>query len=531
MPSENLSLLIEMALDFAKSTRKQDTESHLITAVRKLIPCDAIALLREQAGWLTPIATQGLSLDTLGRRFKIKDHPRFTVLCDKHSPYIFPPDCDLPDPYDGLLMARSGNLPVHSCLGIPLIEEGMLLGLITVDSLDVSAFDQITNKTLEIIASLGAQAICNANAFNQLKSRAEQAQSLVQELNDEALMSGGGEIIGKSAVINKLRQDISLVASSDFNVLITGETGVGKELVARTLHQASARQQMPLVHVNCAALTETLAEAELFGHVKGAFTGADKNRDGKFSLANQGTLFLDEVGELPLTVQSKLLRAIQSGEIQRVGEDNVKYVDVRVIAATNRDLEQEVESGRFRADLFHRLTVYPIYVPALKERDKDVLLIAGYFIERTRRKLGLRQLKLSPEATTSLMTYHWPGNVRELEHLISRASLNAKANANDHDIVVIDAAYLDIQTRMESASAPTSQSTNTTAAFGQSLKQMTEAFQRQCITQALSVTDGNWAQAAGMLHHDRANLMRLAKRLGISVEKRIAITPTSHSND
>ena len=202
-----------------------------------------------------------------------------------------------------------------------------------------------------------------------------------------------------------------------------------------------------------------------------------------------------------------------------------------MIAATNRDLEQEVESGRFRADLFHRLTVYPIYVPALKERDKDVLLIAGYFIERTRRKLGLRQLKLSPEATTSLMTYHWPGNVRELEHLISRASLNAKANANDHDIVVIDAAYLDIQTRMESASAPTSQSTNTTAAFGQSLKQMTEAFQRQCITQALSVTDGNWAQAAGMLHHDRANLMRLAKRLGISVEKRIAITPTSHSND
>ncbi|WP_394220201.1 nitric oxide reductase transcriptional regulator NorR [Alteromonas gracilis] len=525
MTSENFALEIEMAMDFSKSTQASDVEVQLISAIRKLIPCDAIALLRENSGWLTPIATQGLSFDTLGRRFKVKDHPRFSTLCSMRSPYVFPSNCNLPDPYDGLLLTKSGDLPVHSCLGIPLVEENNLLGLITIDSLNVGAFEKISSKTLEVVACLGAQTLSNANAIKRLKNEAKQARTLVQELNDEALMSGGGEIIGRSQVIEKLRKDISLVATSDFNVLITGETGVGKELVARTLHHESARKHMPLVHVNCAALTETLAEAELFGHIKGAFTGADKNREGKFKLANKGTLFLDEVGELPFSVQSKLLRAIQSGEIQRVGEDKVTYVNVRVIAATNRDLENEVNNGYFRADLFHRLSVYPIRVPALKERDKDVLLIAGFFIERTRRKLGLRQLKLSSEAASSLMSYHWPGNVRELEHLISRASLYAKANSANHDMVVIDANCLDIHHQIEGTTKEALVSRDEAPLWGDSLKEMTESFQRQKIVQALFETDGNWAKASALLRHDRANFMRLAKRLGVSIDKNVSVKP------
>ena len=525
MSSENLSLLIEMALDFSKSVRAQDTEQELISAVRKLVPCDAIAILDAKDDSLVPKAAQGLSLDTLGRRFAISEHPRFAVLCKTKNPYVFPPDCELPDPYDGLLMSRSGDLPVHSCLGIPLRKGDDLIGLITIDSLDTEAFSSISHKTLEVIANLGTQALLNARLVDTLKTQADTAQTIVQELNEEALFSGGGEIIGASRSITKLKQDVSLVAGSEFNVLITGETGVGKELVARTLHHQSNRRMAPLVHVNCAALTESLAEAELFGHTKGAFTGADTAREGKFKLADNGTLFLDEVGELPLSIQSKLLRSIQSGEIQRVGEDKVSYVNVRVVAATNRNLEQEVELGRFRADLYHRLAVYPIHVPALRERDTDAVLIAGYFIERTRRNLGLRQLKLSPEASERLVSYVWPGNVRELEHMISRASLNAKASQGQNDIVVISDDLLELQGgRFASTNSLDSPSENDAEWEGQSLKTMTESFQRQQIMRALSQHQGNWAKAASSLSHDRANLMRLAKRLGVVVEKSVRVT-------
>ena len=538
MSAEHTALLLELALDFAISARVNDTETRLIQAVHKVIACDALALLHFHKGWLTPVAIQGLATDTMGRRFKLSEHPRFAVLCNMSQPYAFPDDCNLPDPYDGLLLARSGDLPVHSCMGIPLHDEqGNLLGLITVDSLEVNAFTHIPEQTLTAIANLGSQAICTARALQALQNQAEQAQLLAQELNDEAWQSGANEIIGKSQSMTKLKQDIALVASSDFNVLITGETGVGKELVARNLHQSSPRQARPLVHVNCAALTESLAEAELFGHAKGAFTGADQARSGKFALADQGTLFLDEVGELPLSVQSKLLRAIQSGEIQRVGDDQVSFVDVRVIAATNRDLANEVAQGQFRADLYHRLTVYPIQVPALRNRNNDVLLIAGYFLEKTRRKLGLRQLKLADDTINLLLSYSWPGNVRELEHLISRASLHAKAHSQQQGIVVIAAKYLDIP--QSSPNQPTTTGTshrniqpnlantannlnnNATQIATGSLKTMTEAFQRSQIISALQANNGNWTQAAIALQQDRANLVRLAKRLGITITKRI----------
>ncbi|MGO3642751.1 MAG: sigma 54-interacting transcriptional regulator, partial [Pseudoalteromonas sp.] len=275
-------------------------------------------------------------------------------------------------------------------------------------------------------------------------------------------------------------------------------------------------------HLNCASLPENLAESEFFGHAKGAFTGAEHSRQGKFQLADGGTLFLDEIGELPLTMQSKLLRVLQSGEIQTLGEDEVKYVDVRVIAATNRNLKDEVNAGRFRADLYHRLSVYPLHVPALAERENDMVLLAGYFVEKTARKLAIKQLKLSVDTQLLLTQYEWPGNVRELEHVISRAALKAKQTQWQQSIITIKPQHceLTISKPSNSLASPNTGSTMTVLSNEKlSLKQATDTFTHHLISQQLEQHDFNWAATARTLKVDRANLVRLAKRLGIKVKK------------
>ena len=520
------TLLLEVALDLTNSIASENRFDRLLTSIRKAISCDAVALLAVNGDVLTPLAIQGLSPDTLGRRFHTQDHPRLAIICNAQHPIRFAADAPEPDPYDGLLLAQSGDIPVHACMGLPLYSDQQLIGLVTLDSMTPNVFDAIPARTLELIAAMSAASLKTAFLFNQLERNAKHNQDLLQELTREALTREGGELIGQSAAMTALKSDISLVASSDYTVLIQGETGVGKELVARNLHQLSHRSHQPLVHVNCASLPETLAESELFGHSKGAFTGADKNRAGKFQLAHGGTLFLDEVGELPLSIQSKLLRALQSGELQAVGRDQVETVDVRVIAATNRDLKREVALGNFRADLYHRLTVYPISVPSLRERDNDVLLLAGYFLEVTARKLGLRQLKLAKAGEQALLHYNWPGNVRELEHLISRAALKAKAQSSHSSsaILALKPEHFDLQVSELISSQPAISMDNnsTLRAQPQSLKSATDLFQREQIIQALNSSSGNWTKAAALLELDRANLARLAKRLGINVEKKIS---------
>lgn len=236
--------------------------------------------------------------------------------------------------------------------------------------------------------------------------------------------------------MTQLKKEIEIVAASDLNVLISGETGTGKELVAKAIHEASPRAVNPLVYLNCAALPESVAESELFGHVKGAFTGAISNRSGKFEMADNGTLFLDEIGELSLALQAKLLRVLQYGDIQRVGDDRSLRVDVRVLAATNRDLREEVLAGRFRADLFHRLSVFPLSVPPLRERGDDVILLAGYFCEQCRLRLGLSRVVLSAGARNLLQHYNFPGNVRELEHAIHRAVVLSRATRSGDEVIL-----------------------------------------------------------------------------------------------
>ncbi len=228
-------------------------------------------------------------------------------------------------------------------------------------------------------------------------------------------------IIGRSPPMQALLDMIAMVAPSEATVLITGESGTGKELIARSLHYNSHRKKMPLVVVNCAAITETLLESELFGHEKGAFTGADKRREGRFLQADQGTIFLDEVGETSSTMQAKLLRVLQEREIQRVGGDDTIQVDVRIIAATNRDLEKDVAEGHFREDLFYRLNVMPLHVPPLRERREDIPLLAQHFLEKFAEKNRKTVKGFVPLAMDMLVNYDWPGNVRELENAIERA--------------------------------------------------------------------------------------------------------------
>jgi anaerobic nitric oxide reductase transcription regulator len=272
-----------------------------------------------------------------------------------------------------------------------------------------------------------------------------------------------------------------------------------------------------MLYVNCAALPETLADSELFGHVRGAFTGATADRSGKFEVAHRGTLFLDEIGELPLSVQPKLLRAIQQGEIQRVGSDKVIRTDVRLIAATNRDLEREVKAERFRADLFHRLNVYPLRVPALRDRAEDIPLLAGFFCDVARRRLGLGPIRLDPFAVATLKSYPWPGNVRELENVLSRVTLKTAARVPRGSPVIITRSDLG----PEFALSPTPSTPNVTAEPAPSivpegdLKAATREFQRSLIERTLAVHGGNWSAAARSLGMHRSNFHHLAARLGL----------------
>jgi anaerobic nitric oxide reductase transcription regulator len=315
-----------------------------------------------------------------------------------------------------------------------------------------------------------------------------------------------------------LRNEISIVAPSELAVLILGETGVGKELVALRIHLESTRADQVMVYVNCAALPESIAESELFGHSKGAFSGAISDRTGKFELANGGTIFLDEIGELPLSIQAKLLRTLQNGEIQRVGSDKQIKVNVRIIAATNRNLQQEVAAGLFRPDLYHRLAVYPMQVPALRERGKDILLLAGAFLEKNQQRLGVKKLRLDQDVRKALLDYHWPGNIRELEHLLSRAALKSATPENRQaDFITITLAYLDIVPEpLNDPHVDTAADLSTAPSTPIDFKNAVEEFQRQLIQQQLAAQQGNMAATARVLGLDRGNFHRLLKRLAVT---------------
>jgi anaerobic nitric oxide reductase transcription regulator len=512
-----LDILIPLVGDLSRDIPERDRYDRLLDAMRTLFPCDATALLRLEGEILVPVAIDGLSNDTLGRRFRVSEHPRLQALLAHRGALRFPADSDLPDPYDGLVQNLSERLEVHDCMGCALHVAGRPWGLMTLDALDRARFDTVDVASLEAFASLAAATVNVVEHLGVLASRNEHERRRAEAYRIAASQTEH-EMIGQSAPHRHLVDEIQVVGRSELTVLILGESGVGKELVAHAIHAASARADKPLISLNCAALPDTLVESELFGHVRGAFSGAVNDRRGKFDLADGGTLFLDEVGELPLAVQAKLLRVLQSGQLQRVGSDREHRVDVRLIAATNRNLAEEVKLGRYRADFYHRLTVYPLSVPPLRERGRDVLLIAGFFLEQNRAKLGLHSIRLSPDAQTALLAYPWPGNIRELEHLIGRTALRALAVQPIRPrILTLTGADLDLPADTAGAGKP-----NHVAAPGPGgdpgvpdLRRALADYERQLIRDSLERHQNNWASAARELGMDRANLSRSAKRLGL----------------
>ncbi len=498
-------LLADLTTDLTPAIRFQ----RLIYALKEVFNCGAVVLLKKEAEQLRPMALEGLVKEALGRRFKIAEHPRLATILSSREPTIFDPNSQVPDPYDGLLDVLVGEpLPVHDCMGISLYVEGVLWGALTLDSLTSGTFSAESALLLKRYALLVETFV----RVTELEQERLGWRSLSLEARGLPVASDSSEIIAQSEAITQLLHELKVVAQSDLPLLLLGETGVGKELFARFVHQHSQRNNQPMLHINCAALPESLAESELFGHVKGAFSGATQDRPGRFEAAHGGTLFLDEVGELPLSVQAKLLRVLQSGEIQRLGSDATKKVDVRIVAATNRHLQEGIKSGAFRADLYHRLSVYPVPIPPLRERPDDVLLLAGHFLELNRSRLGLRCLRLSAAAEYALLEYDWPGNVRELEHVISRAALKTLARQTSaNDWITLEPEELDLSR----PSMP--QFLQAGGGFEEAgllpLKQQVDLCQRQAIQQALDKAEGNWSLAAKQLEVDSSNLHKLAKRL------------------
>ncbi len=320
-----------------------------------------------------------------------------------------------------------------------------------------------------------------------------------------------GELVGSSRKMQEVYRLIEGVASATSTVLVLGESGTGKELVARAIHQLSPRAARPFVTVNCAAIPKDLVESELFGHVRGAFTGAQSARAGLFDTANGGTIFLDEVGDLPLAAQVKLLRALQDGEIKRVGADEAHVVDVRVLAATNVDLKAKIQSGEFRRDLFYRLNVIAIELPPLRERDEDVVLLATHFVQKLAVRMNREPKRVSESATRALRAYEWPGNVRELEHAIEHAFVLSHGD-------VIDASDLplprgDHGAREDARTKAPWSDESYGLPYAEAKRRVLADFDLAYVREQLKKTGGNVSEAARLSGLDRSNFRRVMRRL------------------
>lgn len=366
---------------------------------------------------VTNVQRPALSADTIIPRTGsamgwVYDHRQVHVRPNLHQKQVF-----LEDKY--YLEEGLGRM-----INFPLIVHDECLGTLNIGSRQVGDLDPEDVKFLQLVATHIATAIAQVRAYEEIRRLGEQLKRQNEYLVEEVKLSRNvGTMVGQSSGFRHILDLIRAVAPTSSSVLLLGETGTGKELLARAVHEGSPRHNKPFIRVNCAALPGGLVESELFGHERGAFTGASAQRPGRFELANGGTLFLDEIGEMPLEAQAKLLRVLQDGMVDRIGSTTSVPVDVRIVAATNAQLEDAIKKGTFRADLYYRLHVFPVSVPPLRERQEDIPLLADHFLAQAAARLRRGPLRLSPQSMERLMNYSWPGNVRELQNLIDRAAI------------------------------------------------------------------------------------------------------------
>ncbi|PIE56716.1 MAG: AAA family ATPase [Desulfobulbus propionicus] len=402
-PEQILHLILE-ALD--------NVVEYDLAVILKLLDKNTLAV--EQArGPLSSPALQNHRID-LRKRHDLNE------MIHRQQPFLFSREVEHVDTYDGVLDLPSD----HSCMLAPLHIQGTPLGILTLDHQVCDMYSAGTVRFIDTVARLISIIVAQSQSSKELLSA---QQRLTQERN--LLLPSKSQhfqdVIGDSAAWQNVVDAARLVAVSDLSVLIQGETGTGKEQIARLIHRLSPRADQQFVALNCSVLNPQLAESELFGHEKGAFTSAYSARKGRFELANGGTLFLDEIGDLPAELQPKLLRALQEKKFERVGGEKTLYSNVRVIAASHVNLEQAVQEKRFREDLYYRLNVFPIVLPPLRERKDDVLLLAEYFLSQLRQQDYYADVHLSSQAVDSLQRYQWPGNVREVQNVVRRSALVA----------------------------------------------------------------------------------------------------------
>jgi formate hydrogenlyase transcriptional activator len=427
-------------------------------AIRRVVPFDRAAFLLYQPETKT-LKLLSMDSDTeseffrLGKEYDLHE-TRISAWVLDHQQAVMRSDLEKEQqsPGDQRLVAEG----IQSYCVVPLVAMGRSIGTFTVWSATKNRYSEADSELLQEVANQVALAIANMKSYEEiaaLKARLEKENVYLQE--EIRTVHNFEEIVGNSPPLLELLRRVDQVAPTDSSVLIYGETGTGKELIARAIHDRSARKNRPLVKVNCSAISAGLVESELFGHVKGAFTGAFERRLGRFELADGGTIFLDEVGELPLETQVKLLRVLQEREFEPVGSNRSVRVDVRLIAATNRNLQESIKAGSFRSDLYYRLNVFPLEVPPLRERRSDIPQLAMFFLSRYARNLGKKMEGISAAATERLKSYSWPGNIRELQNVIERALILARGP------------FLELDADLTTVSAP---EVLTSAPFGAALE-------------------------------------------------------------
>ncbi len=500
--TSEFSLLFELSqtLDSSLDLREVLGPALKIVARHKGILRGSLTLLNRDTGDISIEAAYGLSASQQRKgRYRIGEGVVGQVF-QTGRPAVIPRVSEEPRFLNrtGAIAAEEGD--DISYISVPIKLENQVVGALSIDMPyreEASLQDEV--RLLSIVGSMISQAVkLRQKAQEERRQLIEENLRLTEELKDRFRPSN---LIGNSSAMQAVYDLIAQVSGSEATVLIRGESGTGKELVAHAIHYNSRRAGKPFIKVNCAALPETVIESELFGHEKGAFTGAVSSRKGRFELADGGTLFLDEVGDLSAGLQIKLLRVLQEREFERVGGARTLKVDVRLIAATNVELEELIPSGRFRQDLYYRLNVFPIRLPPLRERKTDILQLADYFVEKYGKSNGKQVRRISTPAIDMLMSYHWPGNVRELENCIERAVL-----LSDDDVIHGHHLPPSLQTAEASGTA-----------FRGPLKGSLAGVERELILEALKSCRGNMAKASRALGISERIMGLRVRKFGIDI--------------